>query len=65
MRKPIMANSSVFIFLVLRTLYRMICKSSKTVAKKSLNVPNVKLLSISGFFMPCHAQHQKKIKLMT
>jgi hypothetical protein len=43
-----MPNSSVFIFLMLRALYRMICKSSKKYfSKKSLNVPNVKLLSIS------------------
>ena len=53
-----MPNSSVFIFLMLRALYRMICKSSKkNFGKKSLNVPNVKLLSIFffnifGFFMP-------------
>ena len=55
---PFMPNSSVFIFLMLRALYRMICKSSKkNFGKKSLNVPNVKLLSnfffnIFGFFMP-------------
>ena len=43
---PFMPNSSVFIFLMLRALYRMICKSSKKIfAKKSLNVTNVKLLS--------------------
>ena len=53
-----MLNSSVFIFLMLRALYRMICKSSKkNFAKKSLNVTNVKLLSnfffnVFGFFMP-------------
>jgi hypothetical protein len=41
-----MPNSSVFIFLMLRALYRMVCKNSKqNFAKKSLNVPNVKLLS--------------------
>ena len=43
---------------MLRALYRMICKSSKKkFGKKSLNVPNVKLLSkknfnIFGFFVP-------------
>ena len=55
---PFMPNSSVFIFLLFRALYRMICKSSKKLfAKKSLNVTNVKLLSnfffnVFGFFMP-------------
>ena len=56
---PFMPNSSVFIFLMLRALYRMICKSSKKkkFAKKSLNVTNVKLLSnfffnVFSFFMP-------------
>ena len=45
-----MPNLSVFIFLVLLTLYRMICKSSKNIfVKKSLNVPNVKQLSIFLF----------------
>ena len=53
-----MFKSSVFIFLMMRALYRMVCKNWKTFfAKKSLNVPNVKLLSkfyfnIFGFFMP-------------
>ena len=42
-----MPDLSVFIFLVLLNLYRIICKSSKKdFVKKSLNVPNVKLLSI-------------------
>ena len=51
-----MPNSSVFIFLMLHALYRMICKiSRKKFAKKSLNVTNVKLLSnfffnVFGFF---------------
>ena len=44
---PFMPNSSVFIFLMLRFLYRMIVKvKKKFFEKKSLNVPNVKLLSI-------------------
>ena len=39
-------NSSVFIFFMLRALYRMVCKIKKNIfAEKSLNVPNVKLLS--------------------
>ena len=41
-----MPNSSVFIFLMSRALYRMICKSSKSFfGKNSLNVSNVKLFS--------------------
>ena len=41
-----MPNSSVFIFLMLRALYRMICKNSKSFfCKNSLNVQNVKPLS--------------------
>ena len=41
-----MPNSSVFIFLMLRALYRMICKNSKSYfCKNSLNVQNVKPLS--------------------
>ena len=44
-----MLNSSVFIFLMLRALYR-ICKNAKSFfGKNSLNVSNVKLLSISFF----------------
>jgi hypothetical protein len=39
-------NSSVFIFLMLRALYRMICKNAKSFfGKNSLNVSNVKLFS--------------------
>ena len=51
-------NSSVFIFLMFRALYRMICKNAKSFfGKNSLNVSNVKLFSIFffnvfGFFMP-------------
>ena len=51
-------NSSVFIFLMLPALYRMICKNSKSfLCKNNLNVQNVKLFSnfffnIFGFFMP-------------
>ena len=42
-----MPNSSVFIFLMLRALYRMICKNVKSFfGENSLNVTNVKLLSI-------------------
>jgi hypothetical protein len=45
-----MPNSSVFIFLILRSLYRMIYKNPKLFfGKNSLNVLNVKLLSISIF----------------
>ena len=41
-----MPNSSVFIFLMLRALYRMICKNTKSFfGKNSLNVSNVKLFS--------------------
>ena len=41
-----MPNSSVFIFLMLRGLYSMICKNwKKKFAKNSLNVTSVKLLS--------------------
>jgi len=52
---PFMPNSSVFIFLMLRALYRIICKSAKSfLGKNSLNVSNVKLFSknVFGFFMP-------------
>ena len=50
--------ASVFIFLMLRPLYRMIPKNPKLFfGKNNLNVPNVKLLSnfffyVFGFFMP-------------
>ena len=53
-----MPNSSVFIFLMLRALYRMICKNAKSCfGKNSLNVSNVKLFfffffNVFGFFMP-------------
>ena len=41
-----MPNSSVFIFLMLHALYRVICKNSKSIfGKNSLNVQNVKPLS--------------------
>ena len=41
-----MLNSSVFIFLMLHALYRMICKNAKSFfGKNSLNVSNVKLFS--------------------
>ena len=41
-----MPNSSVYIFLMLRGLYRMICKNVKSfLGKNSLNVSNVKLFS--------------------
>ena len=48
----------MFIELMLRAIYRMICKKSKSFfGKSSLNVSNVKLFSIFffnvfGFFMP-------------
>ena len=49
-RGAFMPNSSVFIFLILRSLYRMIYKNPKLFfGKNSLNVLNVKLLSISIF----------------
>ena len=39
-------NSSVFIFLMFRALYRMICKNAKSFfGKNTLNVSNVKLFS--------------------
>merc|ERR1719362_2451667 len=45
-----MPNSSVFVFLMLNALYRMICKNTKSlVGKNSLNVSNVKLFSNSFF----------------
>jgi hypothetical protein len=53
-----MLNSPVFIFLMLRTFYRMICKNAKSFfARNSLNVSNVKLFSNIFFqhfwlFMP-------------
>jgi hypothetical protein len=41
-----MLNSSVFIFLMLRALYRMICKNAKSfLGKNSIHVSNVKLFS--------------------
>ena len=47
-----MPNSSVFIFLMLRALYRMIPKNPKLFfGENSLNVTNVKLLS--NFFFQC------------
>ena len=53
-----MPNLSVFIFLMFRVLYRMMCKiAKKFFAKKSLNVTKVKLLSnlffstVLGIFM--------------
>ena len=57
-RGTFMPNSSVFIFLMLHALYRLICKNSKSFfCKNSLNVQNVKPFSnfffnIFGFFMP-------------
>ena len=45
-RGTFMPTSSVFIFLMLRALYRITCKNSKKkFGKNSLNVQNVKLLS--------------------
>ena len=45
-RGTFMPNSSVFIFLMLHALYRMICKNTKSFfGKNSLNVSNVKLFS--------------------
>ena len=42
-----MLNSSVFTFLMLRTIYRMICKNTKSFfGINSLNVPNVNRFSI-------------------
>ena len=52
-----MSNSSVFIFLILHALYKMICKNVKSFfGENSMNVTNVKLLSnfffnVFGFFM--------------
>ena len=46
-----MPNSSVFIFFMLRTIYRMIYENEKLFfGKKSLNVPNVKLPIFKFFF---------------
>ena len=43
-------NSSVFIFLMFRALYRMICKNAKSFfGKNTLNVSNVKLFSKKNF----------------
>ena len=53
-----MLNSSVFIFLMLRALYRMICKNTKSIfGKNSLNVSNVKPFSKIYFqdFWPFYA----------
>ena len=45
-----MPNLSIFIFLMLSALYRMICKNSNSFfSKNSLNVPNVNLFSIFFF----------------
>ena len=56
-----MSNSSVFIFLMLRALYRMICKNVKSFfGENSLNVTNVKLFSktlfgnLGVFLMVCY-----------
>ena len=58
-----MPNSSVFIFLTFRALYRMICKSSKKFfAKKSLNVTNVKLDSTEGNFLQQNYENLLKKK---
>ena len=50
-------NSSVFIFLMLCALYRMICKNTKSFfGKNSLNVSNVKLFSnfsLQRFWLLC------------
>ena len=57
-RGTFMPNWSVFIFLMLHALYRMICKNTKSFfGKNCLNVSNVKLFSIFfstvlAFFMP-------------
>ena len=59
-----MLNSSVFIFLMLRALYRKICKNVKSfLGEHSLNVTNVKLFSnfffnVFGFFMPFSWERQ-------
>jgi hypothetical protein len=46
-----MPNSSVFIFLMLRALYRMIYENEKSFfSKNSLSVPNLKLFSFFFFF---------------
>ena len=48
-----MLNSSVFIFLMLRALYRMICKNAKSFfGKNSLNVSNVKVIELAALFGP-------------
>ena len=58
-----MINSSVFIFLLLRALDRMICKSfKKFFAKKSLNVTNVKLDSTEGNFLQQNYENLLKKK---
>ena len=44
-----MLSSSVFIELMLHAIYSPLCKNEKKMEKKSLNVPNVKLLSNSFF----------------
>ena len=47
---PFMPNSSVFIFLMLRPLYRIIYENKKSLfGKNSLNVPIVKLFSFFYF----------------
>ena len=49
-KSTFMLNLSVFIFLMLHALYRMICKNAKSfLGKNSLNVSNVKLFSKKDF----------------
>ena len=48
-----MPNSSVFIFLMLRTLYRMICKNANSFfGENILNVSNVKVIELAALFGP-------------
>ena len=48
-----MPNSSVFIFLMLRTLYRVICKNANSFfGENILNVSNVKVIELAALFGP-------------
>ena len=68
---PFMPNSSVFILLMLRALYRMICKNAKSFfGRDSLNVSSVKLHSnfffnFFGFFIPFRWEWQLALYILS
>ena len=48
-----MLNSSVYIFLIFRALYRMICKNANSFfGENILNVSNVKVIELAALFGP-------------